>query len=424
MSYSYSTISQITKKKRNNQVPSWITLNDEEVFHRKEFACGVYNDRYIIVAGGNTPSQTLDVPYVENLNTVIMYDTYTNEYWNLPNLPFAGECEGTVLKDHFYVSDFYRDSVYQICLSSESSTSTSTSTMPSSSLEWEKVPLNLSRIDNIVSNDEHLYIIDTKQGFMRGVYRYDPNTEKLTNMPDVPTSRYDFATAVLGHNIFLMGGLEYPHVFSNVDVFNTHTQRWSRAPFLPIPLCHATATVFQKRWILVTGESSIDAHAHACSNTNTQTTFLYDTVHQQFISPPSLSLFTTITPRVHQKIVMIRSHLISLGGLKLKLNEDKICCPIESINLKRLIPDWKWDSIKHYVLLRKLVEEGRAGAHPVLRKQQTSDEEFNDNNNCNNCNRYNHSMDTQNNINTDEVIQKLCTEVISDVFRNVLSFLV
>ena len=61
-----------------------------------------------------------------------------------------------------------------------------------------------------------------------------------------------------------------------------------------------------------------------------------------------------------------------------------------------------WDNIKHFVLLRRLVDDGRAQSINVNKKIKNDSSDLDDH----------------------KVIQKLLTGVIQDVFREVLKFLI
>ena len=51
---------------------SWITLNDHQIFERTEFACGMHEHQFIILAGGRKG--------FKSLQSVIMYNIRTNTY--------------------------------------------------------------------------------------------------------------------------------------------------------------------------------------------------------------------------------------------------------------------------------------------------------------------------------------------------------
>lgn len=91
---------------------SWSTLSKDESFHRANFACGEYKDRYLIIAGGANNH--------EKLSSALLYDACTQQHIVLPNLPFSGECGGDVLDGNFYVFELHSGKMYRLNLSEQS----------------------------------------------------------------------------------------------------------------------------------------------------------------------------------------------------------------------------------------------------------------------------------------------------------------
>lgn len=345
---------------------SWDILAKNVIFHRGGFACEVYKERYIVIAGGTSQ-------FFEELSSAVMYDTFTHTYISLPDLPFSGFCGGTVLKDYFYISKYESCEVYRICLS------------PGSRSKWQSVTKVKPYADNIVSDKNHLYLINTDFDIM---YSYDPVLKVLSILTSIPTFREAFAAAVVGNQIFVIGGFKYPvEVLSTMEVYDIITQTWSKAPSLPIRLHLASAIAF-KRWIIVIGGYNENW------DYNTQT-LIYDTIEQKWMQHNSVLL----TPCFHNEIVVIGSRMISLGGWDL----GNMIVPLQILNMKELIPDMNWKLIKHFVLLRQLVGCGRA--HPI-------------------CAMKNNSEETSIFSNTDKIIQYVFTELMDDMFRYILSFLI
>ena len=411
----------------DNNHPPWKTINNDGIFHRVCFACGVYKKRHIVVAGGTKTN--------EKLNSVVMYDTFTQQQIVLPNLPFSGECGGAVIQHYFYVFKYYsRHDRFRINLHQPSS--------------WESLGCMRRRTvyNDIISDGNELFLINTDN---EHVDRYNPTTKKITMMTNLLTHRNYFASAVVGNQFFTIGGRKLKEYFSKVEVFNIDDQRWSEAPALPVPLRLVTATVYRK-WIIVSG--GYDEHWKY----NTKT-FIYDTkaMHKQWTQHDS----NILSPPQGHKCVVIESNIISLGGLSRIFLQR----PMQSIYIEHIIPGWRWELVKDFVLLRQLVDEYRASPIISTRKNNHSgvsnwidthlnvDVNLNISKNKNNaiqklimemaldifsfCTSWERiktqlvdeaevggynvkSIDSQ----IDEVIQKLFTDVSLDIFRNVLSF--
>lgn len=75
-------------------------LNRCEEFKLVDFPCGVYKDRYIVIAGGCRGKRML---------SATMYDTTPHSHLALPDLPYFCRYTGVVLNDYFYVN-------YYLCI--------------------------------------------------------------------------------------------------------------------------------------------------------------------------------------------------------------------------------------------------------------------------------------------------------------------
>ena len=354
----------------------WITLTDGYDFQRYHFACAVIGKR-IVVAGG-IESWT-EIPETDefgnyegasdqSLNSVAVLDLATKKSipHTIPALPFSGECDGALLNDHFYVFSYRTGAAYRLYLGLDS--------------RWEKLPIELPELDKVVCADRHLYLVNRREGIT--VHRYDPVTNKLTNIPGVPTGNSFHAStvAVVRNHIYFIS--------STLDIFNTASQTWSAAPPPPIQIKGSTAVAFE-RWIIVTCHAKIKKQFHS-------QTLVYDTAIQQWI------LNNSIPPQESfcHRLIMFKSFLISVGGhsfLDFLRGWDT-----NYFNVRNIFSDFRWNRMKHCILIRQLVDKGRA--FPMLANQP-----------------FNNNSDEKK---TEEVIQKLCSDVISDVFRNVISYLI
>ena len=359
--------------------PPWITLSDDEIFHRRYFAYGVYDDRYILIAGGVNNC-------FEGLSSAMMYDVHNKKSIELPNLPFEGYCLGVVLDDFFYVYH-YNGHLFHLCLPSRDTHTHTHTHADTDTQKWEESEHVLGAFFcDLICDRTHIYMLYEQDN----IDRYDPKTDEISHIPDSPIPRSLFFSAIVGTRIFVMGGF-FSHEdelesYSDVDVFDTSTQSWSKAPPLPKPLYNATTTVF-RRWILVTGGSSeLDEN---------EQTFVFDTIQQQW-SKSNLELYQNFDCF---KCVSIGSQVICLGGW----NSNKEYSHMKAIHIKYLLPSW--NNIKHFILLRQLIDDGRA--HPAIVNKKIK---FDANDNTNS--------------NTLKVIETLLTDMSLDVFRNIIYFLI
>ena len=339
------------------KIPTWVTLNTDDIFVRSCFSCGVHDNRYIIAAGGiNQKSRWL-------LSSAAMYNTKTSSRIDLPDLPFSGGCCGTILHGYFYVVRNVTFPIYRICLSTL--------------LKWEVIDDDI-RISAtaIVTDGNHLFIFNLGHQ----MYRFDPYINELVEMPLLVNPRGNFATAVVNNKIYVIGG----QFTRSVEVFDINTLTWSKAPPLPKKLQNASATEYGQ-WILVSGGQ----YDHG-SKWNTEI-FAYDTLNQRWtVNNHGLS-----PPRKVHSCVAVGSRIITMGGW----DNSYSYCPTEAIHIKSLVLGW--EMVKDFVLLRRLVDDGRA--YPKISTKRVK-------------------KDTGVNTKIERVIYKLFTDLPLDVFRNILSF--
>lgn len=350
----------------------WKTFNNEDIFKRYYFACGVYRDRFIIVTGGNKRNCRASRPS-------LIYDFHKRKSFSLPDLSLEGRCTGAVLKDYFYVSEYYSDGLFSFFVRMQRiSISTNTN--------WETVepPIKLKE-NTVLSDGNYLFLVSSRE-----IHRYDPIANEIAKMQPIPTPRENFATAVDRNYIFVIGGLislkNRTDISSVVEIFNTSTQSWHQAPSLPVPLYLASAVVFE-RWIIVTGgRQEFERHNDRI--------LVFDTFHQQWTQNFSIS---SPYQRICHCSLKIGSQMITLGGR----DEMGIYCPMERMQINDLVPDWNWEITKHFILLRQLLDKGRATYIVAKKKVKT---------------------DTV--VNVNDVIQQLFNHIGLDMFRNILSFLI
>lgn len=358
-----------------NYDPSWITVSEDNILKRSGFACGLYKERYIVIAGGQKDQKLL--------RSAALFDIQAQTCISLPRLPFDGVCKGDVVDKYFYVMNVFGNQIYRINLSNR--------------LEWEKVEQELKEIQNvieaIVSDGDHLFILTERKMFC-----YDRMTSMIIDTSIIPIFRTAFSTAVVGNNIFVMGGFlnwqGISHTHTTVSVFNISTQIWSQAPPLPFALRYSAARSVLNRWIIVTGG---DTNSEDFRNTKI---CIYDTLRQTW----TVNNISKTPSRLGHDCIAWGSQVVIIGGLD--VDDDGFThhfYPMESIHVKHLIRDFTWESIKGYVLLRELLNDRRA--YPIITNKKIKN-------------------DINSKFDEDKVIHRCITDVPLDVFRHVLTFLI
>jgi hypothetical protein len=102
---------------------------------------------------------------------------------------------------------------------------------------------------NAVSYAGKLYVVggyseatDTSAGAVRGFWRFDPNSNRWSSMPDAPLARAAAGAAVLGHRLYVAGGRsDTLTTISTLAIFDFDTGRWSLGPSLLHPREHVAA---------------------------------------------------------------------------------------------------------------------------------------------------------------------------------------
>jgi len=352
----------------------WKTISNDELFHRMNFACVVYNDRYIIIAGGNEYTSG------EGLRSVISFDTHEKIIKEFPDLPeISWTCTGTILKGCFYVAG-HHGSIFRLDLSLCEA--------------WEQVTSSGDLFGHtIVSDDEHLYSIggrNTDGIITSPCRRFCPKEDTWIALPQMNQSRYRHAVAIIGKQIYVIGGVrEKQEKISSVEVYNINSMTWDIIANIPaVPnessddglclSCAALAT-FDKMIVLTGGRKrrrSTGIISPYC--------FVLNTHNLKWMQ----SMITLPTARSAHGCVLI-------GGTQLFLIGGESQKSIEAIERKCFFPNWY--IIQDFLLLHKLVEEDRASIK-----------------------RHNGGKLCM----SDEFVQKLMTNLNLDLCRHVVSFLV
>ena len=158
------------------------------------------------------------------------YDTVTNTYIKLTNVPIKLEHSSTVLIDNkIYL--FYGTNAYKI-----------TTTLPQITkykynhieivnnidivnkskgayTQLQDIPCDFTNGSVVVVGTD-IYILD---GDAKKVYKYNTLTSTYTKLPDIPYSFYNGSAVAIGTNIYLFGGVNERGVYKYDTVTNTYT---------------------------------------------------------------------------------------------------------------------------------------------------------------------------------------------------------
>lgn len=351
---------------------SRIIPNNESIFERYDFACGVYKDRYIIIVRGQEGEY-------QHTQSFVMYDVPNQSYVTLPDLPqVIDEYQGVVVNDYFYVAVW--DSLFRMCLLERQ--------------EWEVVTTRgiFWNLENMLTDGTSIFLM---RGY-EGITIFDPSNCKFSRATRNPyASRQRSFNVLIDKKIYIIGGEMISRPTATTFIFDVAKNSWSEGPPLPIPICSDFDAVALNRSILLTG-------MHGQSNDVRNKNFVYD-IHTKKWTQFNTSLSSS--PRRNHRCVKVGCQIFTVGG------EDEYdrLCPLTTIE----IPDRGWIMLKSYLLLRKLVDDKRATSANVTKKRKHADSDS----------KVDPETKTNANTNRAAVIEKLFTHIPLDVFRYVLMFL-
>jgi len=344
--------------KDNTKDFPWLHLRYDEIDLYDHAAYGVFKDRYIALA-----RERRVLNQRVRLKHTMMYDIHTCRLKALPDQDPENLYEGTIWNDKLYVFARSRPIKH---LSFSSTTSASASTTSTTST-W-KESLTILEPDNmfnrrrpsimggrnypraVIPMKNSIYIV----GLHDVLYCYDPMADKLTKISKIPEGVINYTVSTVADQIYFLGGLKkqikngkrqsYYDGTNTVCVFDTSIQTWdtSSVPPLPLPVVDCASTTIFNRWIVVTGGYN---RYHRQSGK----IYVLDTLSQQWRE----SRIQLLSPCAGHQCLTIGSQIVCIGG-------NDIAHPMQAIDISHIIPEWKYERIKHFILLRKLMEEGRA----------------------------------------------------------------
>ena len=318
----------------------WIELTNNNYLWTVS-ASGTYKDRYIVFEARHSP------------HVGLIYDMQTKTLVGIPNPPYCNDVD----------RDFHREIVVNGVLYQLLPTHPIRRISLSPMSKWEETRTIIGlRNYTLVSSGSSIFIFD----FDMKMHCYDTIADKIsTYVTKIPGCVLSDAVAAMTNRLYAMGRGHGTKLGSNsVYVFNIATQSLSQAPPLPWPISGCSATTVLDRWIIYVEDQDVKI----C---------VFDTFTQEWSQRKvDLSRYCGA-----YSCITFGSHIIFFGRTKLV-----------AIDIKHIIPDWTYEHIKHFILMRKLVDEGRAIPIIPFNRQ-------------------------------DKVVQALMMDMSLDVFRNVLSFL-
>ncbi len=97
-------------------------------------------------------------------------------------------------------------------------------------------------------------LIDAKT--RKTFYRYDPESNRWSRLPDMPVPRAAGAVGILGHRLIWAGGGKNSIARSDAFAFDFRTQRWSRLPSMPSRREHVAEAVIDGKLYVLGGRGT------------------------------------------------------------------------------------------------------------------------------------------------------------------------
>ena len=74
-------------------------------------------------------------------------------------------------------------------------------------------------------------------------------------MPEMPNKRGSHMSAVLGNNVYVMGGWDSENYLDHVEVYDTRAGRWRSAPPMATPRAYGSSAVMDDKIYMIGGLS-------------------------------------------------------------------------------------------------------------------------------------------------------------------------
>lgn len=125
--------------------------------------------------------------------------------------------------------------------------------------ELAPLPRKLNHI-GVVAYDGDLYVLggygrtlDT--GTSRAFFRYEPEADRWTRMPDMPEPKAAMAAGVIGQRLIVAGGARDNEPVATAFAYDFGTGRWSRLPAMPKSREHVGSAALDGRLYVLGGRT-------------------------------------------------------------------------------------------------------------------------------------------------------------------------
>lgn len=107
-------------------------------------------------------------------------------------------------------------------------------------------------------------VFDGSADVSRSFFVYRPERDAWQRLPDLPRPRAAGAAAVIGHRLYLAGGVGFSYrALPEVEAFNLRAKRWTRAPDLRLPADHVAGTAARGAFYVLGGRPAYGGQNYA-----------------------------------------------------------------------------------------------------------------------------------------------------------------
>jgi hypothetical protein len=107
-----------------------------------------------------------------------------------------------------------------------------------------------------------LYVLGgyTSQGAVKGevpsLYRYDPERNRWSRLPDAPTKRGALAVGVVGGRLYAAGGADASGPLRTLEIYDFKQRRWTRGPDMRFAREHLAGAVAGRAFYVLAGRAA------------------------------------------------------------------------------------------------------------------------------------------------------------------------
>jgi N-acetylneuraminic acid mutarotase len=88
------------------------------------------------------------------------------------------------------------------------------------------------------------------------LYRYRPKTDRWSKLPAAPSTRAAHTMGVIGHRLYVAGGVRAGQPLGSLEIYDFRRRRWSRGPSMRTAREHLTGVAVGGRFYVLAGRAA------------------------------------------------------------------------------------------------------------------------------------------------------------------------